>query len=336
MNVPVSRFQQVLLRAKLTRSLKGYEVMAKRNFVSCYQQSSLILTEGAVGLRISHEFGITPDNHIKNASLIYSSVGRNALEIIYRQYLQVAEDFSLPIMLMTNTRRTNKDTIIATPFRDKNVIADYAGFLRELAVQYDCETYVGGIAGCRGDAYTGEGSLSIENALSFHEWQINEFEKAGVDFVFEAIMPAVKEIIGMSMLIESRNIPYIISFMIKQNGKIIDGHTIHDAIKQIDASLQQKPLCYMANCVHPDIAKNALLENFNNTSLVKTRFKGIQANAACAEPDELDSLHEVKSSNPDELANSVRLLNDVVSLKICGGCCGTDDTHIKKIAEYLC
>jgi len=154
--------------------------------------------------------------------------------------------------------------------------------------------------------------------------------------ILEAIMPAVREVIGMSRIIGERKIPYIVSLMIKRHGKIIDGHTIHEAITEIDNALAEyKPLCYMTNCVHPDILRKALSEPFNDTETVRERFKGIEANAACAEPEELDSAQKIITSSADELADSFMALNKVLPMKICGGCCGTNDSHIKKLAQCL-
>ena len=287
-------------------------------------------------MRVANEFGIKSDEHIKAASRLYEPKSRNALEKVYRQYLQIAEDYSLPILIMTSTRRVTKENLERSQYRDKNVIPDYVDFLRGLTSQYHCPAFIGGIMGCKGDAYTGEGALSIEEAAVFHEWQVNEFEKAKVDYIFEAIMPAVREVIGMSRIIGERKIPYIVSLMIKRHGKIIDGHTIHEAITEIDNALAEyKPLCYMTNCVHPDILRKALSEPFNDTETVRERFKGIEANAACAEPEELDSAQKIITSSADELADSFMALNKVLPMKICGGCCGTNDSHIKKLAQCL-
>ena len=306
----------------------------KQSFVSCYENSPLILTEGSVELRTANESGIQSDENIKAASRLYDAKSRNALEKIYSQYLHIAEDYSLPILIMTSTRRATKENLERSQFKDKNIIFDYVAFLRELASQYECPAFIGGIMGCKGSAYTGEGALSIEEAAVFHEWQVNEFEKAKVDYIFEAIMPVTGEIIRLSKLIGERKIPYIVSLMIRRSGKIIDGHTIHEAITEIDNALgMHKPMCYMANCIHPDILRCALSEPFNNTPTVKERFKGLEANAACAEPEELDSAQKILTSNANELADSFELLNEVLTMKICGGCCGTNDTHISAIAQ---
>ncbi|MEN6315345.1 MAG: homocysteine S-methyltransferase family protein [Clostridiaceae bacterium] len=36
-----------------------------------------------------------------------------------------------------------------------------------------------------------------------------------------------------------------------------------------------------------------------------------------------------------ELAQSMRKLTEIISLKIVGGCCGTDNTHINQIAKIM-
>lgn len=303
------------------------------NFKNCYENSKLILTEGSIGLRLSNEFGIMPDNHIKYTSLIYDSDGRKALEILYRQYLQVAQDYSLPILLMSNTRRANKERVQNSIYKNKNVISDYACFLKELIQQYDCEAYIGGSMGCKGDGYTGEGKLTIEEAIDFHSWQVDAFAQSDIDFIFASIMPTLDETIGMAKAIEKSDYPYIISFMIRKNGKITDGHYIHDAIQAIDDNTGRKPLCYMTNCVHPKILLEAL--TMNNTDLVKSRFKGIQSNAACLSPEELECATNVITTDANILVDDLISLNKSFPMKIYGGCCGTDQTHIKEIAERM-
>ena len=96
--------------------------MGKTQLEICFDSNKLILTEGAVGQRIEHEFSLKPDADIMYASLIYSAEGRDALAAIYRSYLQAAEDYRLPILLMTNTRRANKDRVLRSEYRDKNIM----------------------------------------------------------------------------------------------------------------------------------------------------------------------------------------------------------------------
>lgn len=307
--------------------------MSSSDFIKCYNNVPIILTEGAVGLRMTNEFHILCDNHISHAGHIYNAEGRKAWTKIYSEYLQIAQDFSLPIILMTNTRRCNKERIANSNFSDKNILKDHADFLRELISKFSCEAYIGGCVGCKGDGYTGDGCLTKDEAEDFHSWQIEAIAKTDVDFIYSSLMPTLDETIGMANLIEKTDLPYIISFMIRENGTIIDGTSIHSAIDTVDNSVAKKPLCYMANCVHPKIVKHAL--RVNDTDLVRERFKGIQANAAYLNPEELDKPSETISSGAKELADEITSLTAEFPLKIYGGCCGTDGTHLGEFARRL-
>lgn len=208
--------------------------MGKTQLEICFDSNKLILTEGGVGQRIEHEFSLKPDADIMYASLIYSAEGRDALAAIYRNYLQAAEDYRLPILLMTNTRRANKDRVLRSEYRDKNMMRDYACFLRELASGYTCPVFIGGMMGCKGDAYSGSEGLSTDEAIEYHSWQRNMFDTDSIDFLFAGIMPALPEALGMAEVMEESKLPYIISLMINERGTLLDGNTIHEAISVID------------------------------------------------------------------------------------------------------
>lgn len=309
--------------------------MQKRSFTNCFNKSPLILTEGAIGLRLEHEYHIKPDKDVVYAGLVYDSFTKKALAELYGQYLRIAQEFSLPIMLMTNTRRANRERVMRSAFSDKDIMRDYTEFLYELSGQYDCEAYIGGIAGCRGDAYSGAEGLTEEEAYDFHMWQADAFKACKPDFMFAGIMPCLPEATGMARAFETLGLPYIISFMINREGILPGGSTINDAICAIDEATEQKPLCYMTNCVHPIVLKQALSQPFNRTALVRERFLGIQANASDMDACTLDGCGESLASGAEELAGHFAALHKEFPMKIYGGCCGTDGTHIREIAKQM-
>lgn len=53
--------------------------MGKTQLEICFDSNKLILTEGAVGQRLEHEFSLKPDADIMYSSLIYSAEGRDAI-----------------------------------------------------------------------------------------------------------------------------------------------------------------------------------------------------------------------------------------------------------------
>lgn len=304
-------------------------------FEAAVKTTPFLLMEGAVGQRLEREYGLSPDPDIGYAPLIYTEEGRCALATIYESYLRVAREEGLPVILLTNTRRVNKDRHACSRYADREVIQDYADFLRSLAEKEDVETYIGGMTGCAGDAYTGEGALDEAEAEDFHNWQMERFTRADIDFLFAAIMPAVPEIVGMAKAMAKTNLPYLVSLMLRRDGHLPDGHTIDEAIAATDEAASRLPLLYMTNCVHPLIAEEALKQPFNRTALVRRRFSGIQANAACFSPEELDGSDALRTSEPEELAQTFVSLHQLQPLKLVGGCCGTDERHIRSIARAM-
>ncbi|MFZ5986872.1 MAG: homocysteine S-methyltransferase family protein [Bacillota bacterium] len=304
------------------------------DFETCFNTSSVILMEGALGERLKREYNIMFDDIVAMAGLIYNTDSRQAMLNIFREYVIIAEKYHLPFISTTPTRRANKVRVSQSYF-DEKIIEDNVRFLQQIKNNASTDMFVGGLMGCKGDAYKATEILSIEDAQEFHSWQANLFKDAGVDFLFAGIMPALSEAIGMAKAMENTGLPYIISFMIRSNGKLIDGNTIHNAILNIDNSTSRKPVCYMTNCVHPIVLKNALSYPFNETKLVKERFGGIQANTSPLSPEELDNCSDLKSSNSVDLANDMMKLYKYFTPKIFGGCCGTNYTHIEEIAKRI-
>ncbi|MDQ7094330.1 homocysteine S-methyltransferase family protein [Desulfosporosinus sp. PR] len=304
------------------------------SFVSCYKRSSIILMEGALGERLKREYNMPFNDIVALADIIYRKGGKEALAELWNQYIDIAQKYNLPFIATTPTRRANKERVFRAGFSE-TIVLDNVSLLKQLRDTSDHEIYIGGLMGCKGDAYKATEILQVDEAQEFHSWQADLFMKAGVDFLFAGIMPSLSEAIGMAKAMEQTVLPYIISFMLGDNGKLPDGTTINDAILQIDNSVNQKPVCYMTNCIHPTILFKALSYDFNKTPLVKSRFHGIQANTSALSPEELDNSAELICSNPIELAWAVSKLRELISLKIAGGCCGTDNTHIDQIALHL-
>lgn len=290
--------------------------------------------EGALGERLKREHNLAPDELVAFADIIYRDGGKDALYKLWGQYIDTAGKYSLPFIATTPTRRANKERVFKAGF-DEAIIFDNTARLKELRDISGIEMYIGGLMGCKGDAYKATDILQADEASEFHHWQADLFRLSGVDFLFAGIIPALSEILGMAKAMETTGLPYIISFMLRDNGRLIDGTTIHDAILHIDNFVSRKPVCYMANCVHPVILYKALSHDFNKTPLVRQRFGGIQANSSPLSPEELDNSTDLKCSDCMELAQSIQQLSQLISLKIVGGCCGTDDTHINQIAEYM-
>ena len=191
------------------------------DFRDCINQNQFVLMEGALGERLKREYSITFDEQIAMAGLIYEEKGAFALNALWNEYLEIARKYELPFLATTPTRRANKERI-AKANCPETVIADNVAFLKNIQRNRGTEMYVGGLMGCKGDAYTGEGALDEQEAYGFHRWTAEQFQKAGVDFLYAGIMPTLSEAAGLARAIDDTGLPYIISFTIQEDGKLID------------------------------------------------------------------------------------------------------------------
>lgn len=301
---------------------------------TCLSDQKYLLMEGALGERLKREYHVKLDPDVAMASLIYEDTGKDALKKLWNEYIEIARKYGLPFLATTPTRRANQERVGKAGY-EASIIVDNVRVLKQLKQDSGIEMYVGGLMGCEGDAYKAEGALEEEEAERFHWWQAELFQKAGVDFLYAGIMPALEEATGMARAMAKTGLPYIISFTIQKDGRLLDGTTITDAIRYIDSRVRPVPLCYMTNCVHPNIVREAILQPFNQNEIVRERFLGIQANTSPLTYEELDGSLDLKSSEPEELAESIKQLSKVSGMKIFGGCCGTDGRHMEQIAKSL-
>ncbi len=304
------------------------------DLVSCLGSAPSVLMEGALGERLKREYGLEFDEHVAMAGLVYDDEGRAALTELWSEYAGIARHNALPLLVSTPTRRANRERVAASRY-DESIILDNVALLRSIQEPNPAGVYVGGLMGCRGDAYRATDVLPVAQARALHSWQAGLFAEAGADFLYAGIMPALPETIGMAQAMGDSGLPYIISFMIRKNGRLLDATTIHEAIRTVDGHAGVRPVCYMANCVHPAVLYEALSQKSNATDLVRSRFWGIQANASQLAPEELDGAAGLASSDAGQLADDMIRLRDDKGLRIFGGCCGTDGAHLGEIARRL-
>ncbi len=300
------------------------------SFERIFRESKIILTEGALVERLKTEFNVEMDAFLNHAMLVYENP--KILELLYRQYIDIGHKYNLPIMIMTPTRKVN----FKSTSKSKNIISDSCIFLNDIKesyLNYSKNIMIGGLLGCKGDAYSGEKKFEINQAYEFHSRQVSNFKKEKIDFLFAGIMPEINEAIGMARAMSESEIPYIISFMIKKDGHLIDGTTLSNAIKLIDEQVNPRPICYMTNCIHPTNLNEALNNNEDKSKLI--RFSGIQANASILSPEELNNCEVLQQDDFDNIIDEILLLHNRYNLKVVGGCCGTNDKFIESLSKKI-
>jgi homocysteine S-methyltransferase len=305
------------------------------DFQNILNEYRFILTEGAIVERLRREFKVELDPHVVHSGFIYETDKRAILYNLYKQYIDISFSKNLPILVFTPTRRANKERLTFAGLHDKNVNGDCFNFLSDLRSTYGAyskKIYIGGLMGCKGDAYNPKDALSIEQAERFHKFQVNSFMNSGVDFLYACVLPAYSEALGLAKAMSRSKKPYVLSFVIRPNGALLDGTSLHDAISNIDALVSPKPTFYMVNCVHPSILESSLM---TASDLVRRRLIGIQANTSPLSPEELDESPKLITDDLNVIVNKIVSLHKDYGLQVLGGCCGTDNQHIQKITEKL-
>ena len=297
-----------------------------------------ILGEGAVIERLRRQPDTPLDPFLANSAFVYEPALRTALGAIYRQYLQAGQAHNLPLLLSTPTWRANEENIAAAGLAGRPVNADNVHLLQSLRAEagpYAARVVIGGLVGCRGDAYRPEEALGESAAREFHSWQAEQLAAAGVDFLLGITLPALSEARGLAAALAATGRPYVISFVARPTGTLLDGTPLKEAIAAIDSHVRPNPAAYLINCTHPDFARAALGHPDNSSSLVRQRIIGLLANTAALSPEALDGHEHLVGEEPARFAAAMLGLHRDFGLKILGGCCGTDDRHIRCLAERL-
>ena len=175
-----------------------------------------------------------------------------------------------------------------------------------------------GLMSCRGDAYNPTEALGVDEALEFHTWQAGKLAGTGVDFLLAATLPAISEAIGLAMALAATAKPYVLSFVVRPEGTLLDGTPLKSAIAAIDAAVTPRPLAYLINCTHASFAASALMHETNSSTLVRHRIIGLLANTAALSPEELNDSSSLVEEDPEIFGQSVAALHRRLGLKILG------------------
>jgi S-methylmethionine-dependent homocysteine/selenocysteine methylase len=311
-------------------------------FIETFEQSPFFITDGGIETRIAYETSIQMDPDMSVFKLIYESEGKKALEHIYRQYLNAGRHYDIPIQIGTPTFRASEGRLrrlgFGAPQDIERVNRDCVLMLKQLREEYGdyaSKIFIAGVVGPKGDAYKPKEAPGEDEALAYHTPQIKALAQAGVDLLFAPTFPKASELYGASKAMAASRLPYVISPVIRPNGKLLDGTSLSEMISYIDQSVSPKPAYYTISCVHPSLCRQALLLQRQESSRQVQRIRGIKANTSKRTPEELALLHKLDAADPETFADELIALVMEFRFKILGGCCGTDNRHINSLAQKL-
>jgi homocysteine S-methyltransferase len=140
--------------------------------------------------------------------------------------------------------------------------------------------HIAGVIGPAGTPTAQRRPCPREGPYEYHGLQADALSRSGVDFLYAPTFPAVEEALGASLAMGETGLPYVVSFVLRRDGRVLDGTPLHAAIERIDGAASPAPLFYSISCVHPSIAAGALREEAVFSDLVARRLNEFKANAS--------------------------------------------------------
>lgn len=164
---------------------------------------------------------------------------------------------------------------------------------------------IAGITGPKGDAYKPEEAPPFAEAGAFHRSQIDELCDSGVDLLIAKTLPAFDEARAIAAGMVDSGLPYVLSFVLRRDGTLLDGTPLETAIRRIDSEITRPPDCYFVNCVHASVFGAAMTALAARDPRVARRVRGLDANTSAKTPEELDGLEELDTESPEDFGRQV-------------------------------
>ncbi len=292
----------------------------------------LVLGTGSIYERLRREPSVRYDDHVAHTALIYDPAAADIIANTVLEYIGVAVERRLPMLLTTATWKASAPRVARSAFAGTDVNGDHVRFLRQLVDSHapELDAVVAGAMGPVGDAYKPAEGLDQSSAERVHSRQVEALAGAGVDAIVAWTLPAAPEARGLASALAASGTPYILSFVVRDSGSLLDGTDLSDLIARVDDETTTPPIGYFVNCVHPDVAGAAL-----DRCARRDRVIGFKANTSTLRPEQLAEATELITERPRTLATAVAALRARHSLRFIGGCCGTSTAHLKAIADEL-
>jgi S-methylmethionine-dependent homocysteine/selenocysteine methylase len=262
--------------------------------------------------------------------LLDDEAGRAALRAYFARFVEIAERHGRPLVLDTVTWRANPDWGARLGY-DRGRLAqanrDAVAFARELADGRRGVT-INGVVGPRGDGYVVGEPMSAEQAADYHGYQIGVLCDAGVDQITGLTLTYPEEAIGIVGAAAAQGVPVVAGLTVETDGRLPDGTTIAAAVERVDAATGSAAEFFLINCAHP----THIAAGLDGTPAL-ARVGGLRFNASRRSHAELDAAEQLDDGDPEALArDAAKLRNALPSIRLLGGCCGTDHRHVAALA----
>ena len=290
----------------------------------------LVLMEAAIVERLRRDSPVELHPRLVHATLLRDEAGRAELRRIYSDYIEIARQARLPLLLCTPTWRANRERLEQAGV-EGDLNHDAVRFLKQIVESAEGAEappiLVGGLIGCKNDCYRPEEGLASDEAEGFHASQLGALARAGADFLIAETLPNIGEAVGIARAMAATGLPFVISFVIGRDGRLLDGNSLAEAIRTVDDATTPRPMGFMINCAHP-----SFLRAETQPPELFERLVGFQANASSLDHSDLDGSSMLQADDIPSWGEEMLTLHRRYGVKILGGCCGTGVEHLRYLA----
>lgn len=300
--------------------------------------SKLFLTDGGMGTTLLFKEGLELP-HFCAFHLLDSDAGQEILFNYYRGYARIAQEFGTGLVLDSGpTWRASADWGEKLGYSQRDLYMvnrraiEMMVQIREQIENEQTPVVVSGCLGPRGDGYEPGRLMTADEAQRYHAKQVDTFSGTQADLVTAMTLTYAEEAIGITRAALESGLPAVISFTVETDGRLPTGQDLRDAVNLVDDATSGGPAYYMVNCAHPSHFKDVLKPGKSWTD----RIKGIRLNASYLSHAELNEATELDDGDPEELGTLTgNFCRTFPAVNVVGGCCGTDQRHIREIAVNL-
>lgn len=294
------------------------------------------LTEGGIETEIMYKWGYDLP-HFAMFPLLEKPQAARTIRDMYRRYLDVAARHGMGALIGGFDYRASPDWgallgYSAAALEAANLRS--IDFLAELSAEYAAQIpyrAVVGYVGPRGDAYSLNRAITVEEAQDYHATQLATLKASGADLAWAVTFNNPAEAIGVARAASAVGMPLAMSFSLSASSRLASGLTLGEAIDRVDAATDGTIEFFALNCSHPQEFEPALTPGD-----WVDRLRCIRPNAAKMDKIALCKLGHLEEGDPDELgAQMADVARRFPAMDIWGGCCGTGHVHLDRIAAGL-
>jgi S-methylmethionine-dependent homocysteine/selenocysteine methylase len=286
-----------------------------------------LILDGAMGTELRNR-GVDTGLPLWSANALLTSP--DTVRRIHEEYILAGAD-----IITTDTFRTTGRTFRrgALPDRSAELTAQAVRVAREARSAHgERHVLIAGSIAPLEDCYHPELVPPGEELEREHGELAARLAAEGVDFLLLETMGTVREAAAAAVAARASGLEYVVSFICDNEGRLLGGETISDALRAI---LPHLPAGFSVNCVSPRVIAAALRGLTSALSGLRPALDlplGVYANVGEAGAN-LDGEFTV-DVDADEYAGFARGWYRE-GFRIIGGCCGTTPEYIRRTAAAL-